>query len=104
MGHKGKRIYNLEEISLSDEDFYYLVDKAGWQHPKKVNEKAAPCGLISDPDIIKEITKKTNWVNRLYVGSEEGLSACDWYLDRVKMIMYKYDGSMLVRWGVNNVL
>jgi hypothetical protein len=102
MAHKGKRIYNLLD-AVDLEDTYFVIDKRGWEHPRRF-PLSGTCNLITDTDIITEITKKTNWVNRIYVGSEEGLSACDWYLDRVKMIMYQYDGSMLVRWGVNNVL
>lgn len=102
MAHRGKRIYNLQDADEFDE-VYFVVDKRGWVHPMRF-PLSGTCNLITDEDIIEEITKSTNWVNRLYVGSEEGLSPCDWYLDRVKMIMYQYDGSMLCRWGVNNVL
>jgi hypothetical protein len=86
---------------------YIVIDRAGWAESKRIPlsaSGAASCSLITDPLIIAEITDKANWVNRLYVGDETDLSPCDWYLDRVRMIMYQYDGSMLCRWGVNNVL
>jgi len=60
--------------------------------------------LITDPTVISNITDEDNWDDDGdYTGPLTGLVQDNYYIDYLKGVHYKYDGTHLIRYHVNNV-
>lgn len=60
--------------------------------------------LITDTSVISNITNPSNWSNGQYTGSLSGLYQDNYYIYWKDKIMYKYDGTHLVRFRINTVI
>ncbi len=60
--------------------------------------------LITDSAVISEITSEASWSGRDYIGSLAGLSEGNYYVQKSKNIAFKYDGSNLLRYSINNLI
>jgi len=65
---------------------------------------SCPSYLITDANIIADITDETNWNNQNYIGSTVGLIEGNYYIDNNTKIKYNYDGSNLYRYRVNYII
>lgn len=100
--HHGKLVL-IRKVTWPS-DIIYRVD---FNDPNITIQSVIPTStsdLITDSTVISMITNSLNWNdNGIYIGLYTGLIQDNYYIDYTNMVMYKYDGTNIIRFNINNV-
>lgn len=104
------RIRNLELEATLAGTHYIVIDNPSYNltNAKKTtldDVKEFVWKIITNPTIISNIKSDSNWnSDGDYIGDYTGLVAGDIYTDTHLRIRYEYDGEILIRYHINNVI
>lgn len=66
-----------------------------------IETQAPGYNYINNVTVINEITNPVNWVGGIYVGSLDGMTAGNIYIDTNLNLRYEFDGTTLLRIDFN---
>jgi hypothetical protein len=104
------RIRNLDQESVLVGEHSLAVDHPSYNlfNAKRAtleDIKTFVWKVITDSGIIATITSDSNWdSDGDYIGSTVGLVAGDIYTDMAYRVRYEFDGNILIRYHINNVI